>query len=61
MASTDQMPGVIPPSDGAVPPGRAMTVGRQMLDKGAEMMQSFKPIKKMSQHACSFATISPAR
>ncbi|XP_057785039.1 oil body-associated protein 2A-like [Salvia miltiorrhiza] len=58
MASTDQTPGAMPPGDGAVPPGKAMTVGQQMLDKGAEMMQSFQPIKKMSQHACSFAIYS---
>lgn len=58
MASTDQTPGAMPPGDGAVPPGKAMTVGQQMLDKGAEMMQSFKPVKKMSQHVCSFAIYS---
>ncbi|KAH6793041.1 histone acetyltransferase [Perilla frutescens var. hirtella] len=59
MASTDQSPGAMPPGDGAVPPGKAMTVGHKMLDKGAQMMQSsFKPIKKMSQHVCSFAIYS---
>lgn len=58
MASTDETPGAMPPGDGSAPPGKAMTVGQQMVDKGAEMMQSFKPIKKMSQHACSFAIYS---
>lgn len=38
-----------------IPPGKPMTVGQHVLDKGAEMMQSLKPIKKMNQHVCTFA------
>lgn len=38
-----------------IPPGKAMTAEQHMLDKGAQMLQSLKPIKQMSQHACTFA------
>ncbi|KAI3456098.1 hypothetical protein Pfo_012761 [Paulownia fortunei] len=58
MASSDETPGPMPPGDGSVPPGKAMTVGQHILDKGAQMMQSLKPIKKMSQHVCTFAIYS---
>ncbi|XP_022142043.1 oil body-associated protein 2B-like [Momordica charantia] len=37
------------------PPGEKMRMGQQLLDKGAKMMQSLKPVKQISQHACSFA------
>lgn len=52
------------PTDGATanknggPPGKPMSMGTQMLDKGAQMLQSLKPIKQMSQHACTFAMYS---
>ncbi|XP_006356125.1 uncharacterized protein [Solanum tuberosum] len=35
-----------------VPPGEPMSMGQHMLDKGAQMMQSLKPIKQMNQHVC---------
>ncbi|KAI3697739.1 hypothetical protein L6452_30836 [Arctium lappa] len=38
--------------------GKPMSVGQQMLDKGAQMLQTFKPINQMSQHACTFALYS---
>ncbi|EYU43300.1 hypothetical protein MIMGU_mgv1a026234mg [Erythranthe guttata] len=41
-----------------IPPGKAMTIGQHMLDKGAQMMQSLKPIKQMNQHLCTFALYS---
>lgn len=41
-----------------VPPGEPMTIGQHMLDKGAQMMQSLKPIKQMNQHVCTFAMYS---
>ncbi|XP_019166769.1 PREDICTED: oil body-associated protein 2C-like [Ipomoea nil] len=45
--------------DGAeMPPGKAMTMGQHAVDKGAQMLQSFSPIKEMSQHACTFAIYS---
>ncbi|PWA38443.1 hypothetical protein CTI12_AA578550 [Artemisia annua] len=40
------------------PPGKPLSVGQQILDKGAQMLQSFKPINQMSQHACTFALYS---
>ncbi|XP_052203174.1 oil body-associated protein 2A-like [Diospyros lotus] len=58
MASSDRSPGEMPPGDGAVPPGKPMTVGQQVLDMGAQMMQSMKPLKQMSQHVCTFAVYS---
>ncbi|KAL7142559.1 hypothetical protein ABFS83_08G131300 [Erythranthe nasuta] len=41
-----------------IPPGKPMTIGQHMLDKGAQMMQSLKPIKQMNQHLCTFALYS---
>ncbi|XP_058202065.1 oil body-associated protein 2B-like [Rhododendron vialii] len=35
--------------------GKPMSVEQQLLDKGAAMLQSLKPIKQFSQHACTFA------
>ncbi|PKI75207.1 hypothetical protein CRG98_004431 [Punica granatum] len=58
MASSDKEPGTIPQGLGGCdggPPGRPMTVGQHMLYKGAEMMQSLKPVKQMNQHVCTFA------
>ncbi|KAL2500387.1 hypothetical protein Fot_34235 [Forsythia ovata] len=48
----------MPPGDGSVPPGKTMTVGQHIIDKGAQLMQSLKPIKQMSQHVCTFASYS---
>ncbi|KAM7266771.1 hypothetical protein ACFE04_008937 [Oxalis oulophora] len=36
-------------------PGKPMSMEQTMLDKGAEMIQSLKPVKQMSQHVCTFA------
>ncbi|GMP74138.1 hypothetical protein CsSME_00031648 [Camellia sinensis var. sinensis] len=58
MASSDRSPGPMPPGDGSVPPGKAMTMGQQIVDKGAQLMQSLKPVKQMSQHVCTFAMYS---
>lgn len=58
MASTDRSPGAMPQGlggEGGAPPGRPMTVGQHILDQGAAMMQSLKPVKQMSQHVCTFA------
>ncbi|KAL4563404.1 hypothetical protein LXL04_027445 [Taraxacum kok-saghyz] len=52
------------PTDGVgaekngIPPGKPMSIGSHMLDKGAKMLQSLKPIKQMSQHMCTFALYS---
>ncbi|XAR66616.1 hypothetical protein NMG60_11012904 [Bertholletia excelsa] len=58
MASSDRSPGPMPPGNGAVPPGKPMTIGQHVLDKGAQMLQTLKPIKQMSQHVCTFAAYS---
>ncbi|XP_022892356.1 oil body-associated protein 2A-like isoform X1 [Olea europaea var. sylvestris] len=58
MASSDETPGQMPPGDGSVPPGKPMTVGQHIIDKGAQLTQSLKPIKQMSQHVCTFASYS---
>ncbi|MCD7451668.1 hypothetical protein HAX54_012989 [Datura stramonium] len=41
-----------------VPPGEPMSMGQHVLDKGAQMLQSLKPIKQMNQHVCTFAMYS---
>lgn len=41
-----------------IPPGKPMSVEQKMLDKGAQMMQSLKPVKQMNQHVCTFALYS---
>lgn len=55
MASSDEYPSPTPAIGTEAPPGEALTMGQRMLDKGAAMLQSLKPIKQMSQHACTFA------
>lgn len=58
MASADRSRGTMAQSPGGedgAPPGRPMTVGQRILDHGAVMMQSLKPIKQMHQHVCTFA------
>ncbi|KAD7117856.1 hypothetical protein E3N88_05124 [Mikania micrantha] len=55
MASSDKAPDSMPVGDGSVPPGKPMTVEHQIIDKSAQMLQTLKPIKQMSQHACTFA------
>ncbi|GFP96952.1 hypothetical protein PHJA_001839300 [Phtheirospermum japonicum] len=41
-----------------IPPGQPMSMEQHMLDKGAQMLQSLKPIKQMNQHICTFALYS---
>ncbi|KAK9064305.1 hypothetical protein SSX86_015685 [Deinandra increscens subsp. villosa] len=55
MASSDKAPDTMPVGDGTVPPGKPLTVGHQVIDKSAQMLQTLKPIKQMSQHVCTFA------
>lgn len=57
MASSDERPGAYPARDGSenLPPGDPKTMKTVVMDKGAAMMQSLKPIKQMSLHLCSFA------
>lgn len=56
MASSDQLPGAMPPTaEGQKAPGKRMTVGQTVLDTGAAMLQSLKPVKQINQHVCTFA------
>lgn len=50
-----EIPGRMPERGEPVPPGKPMSVEQQVLEKGAAMLQSLKPIKQFSQHACTFA------
>ncbi|KAK9153161.1 hypothetical protein Sjap_000641 [Stephania japonica] len=63
MASSDETPGPMPRSgggstDAACTPGRAMGIGQRMMDKGAQMLQSLKPVRETQQHVCTFALYS---
>ncbi|WOK95717.1 oil body-associated protein 2B [Canna indica] len=57
MSSSDQEPQPAPVagSDGPTPPGKAMTLERKLIDEGAQILQSKKPVSQMKQHLCSFA------
>ncbi|KAK1285888.1 hypothetical protein QJS10_CPB20g01736 [Acorus calamus] len=59
MASSDQCPGATPCYGGGgpaePPPGKATTVGSHVLDMGAQMIQSMRPVKQIQQHVCTFA------
>ncbi|KAM1512395.1 hypothetical protein EV2_024812 [Malus domestica] len=44
--------------DQPTPSKKSMTMGQHVLDNSAEMMQSLKPMKQMSQHVCTFALYS---
>lgn len=60
MSSSDQLPGAYPAREGVgnLPPGDPTTMKSMIIDKGAAMIQSMKPIKQMSLHLCSFACYS---
>ncbi|CAH1448601.1 unnamed protein product [Lactuca virosa] len=58
MASSDKAPDVMPMGDGSVPPGKPMTVGDKVVDKSAQILQTLKPIKQISQHVCTFSVYS---
>ncbi|KAJ0017564.1 hypothetical protein Pint_10169 [Pistacia integerrima] len=55
---SDKSPEPTPPYGEQQPPGAPMTMYQHLLDKGAQMMQSLKPIKQMNQHVCTFALYS---
>ncbi|KAF3451359.1 hypothetical protein FNV43_RR07454 [Rhamnella rubrinervis] len=55
MASSDMLPSPMPARGEPIPPGQPMTMGQHVLDKGAAVMQSLKPIKHINQHVCTFA------
>uniref|UniRef100_A0A0D9V5M3 Uncharacterized protein n=1 Tax=Leersia perrieri TaxID=77586 RepID=A0A0D9V5M3_9ORYZ len=59
MASSDKKP-VPTPTSGAsggsnAPPGRPTMLDSMILDKGAAMLQSLRPVKQIKQHVCTFA------
>jgi len=55
MASSDKSPSPMPSGADPRPPREPMTVEQQMIDKGAQLLQSLKPVKQMKQHVCTFA------
>lgn len=57
MASSDQTPRGVPTSESHTP-GTPMTAAQHVLDKGAQILQSLKPVKQMNQHVCTFAIYS---
>ena len=46
------------PGSGDGTPGKPMTMGQHVIDKGAQLIQSLKPVKQMQQYACTFALYS---
>ncbi|KAK6932745.1 Oil body-associated protein-like [Dillenia turbinata] len=54
MASSDRPGGAVPGGE-AMPPGKRTTLEQKVLDKGAQMLQSLKPVKQFHQHVCTFA------
>lgn len=56
MASSDEPAGGLRESGlEPQPAGQKIGVAQQMLDKGASILQSLKPVKQISHHACTFA------
>ncbi|XP_022140109.1 oil body-associated protein 2A-like isoform X2 [Momordica charantia] len=56
MASSDKQPAAVAAKEDAPqPPGKPMTMMQAVIDRGAQMVQSLKPMKGMSQHVCTFA------
>ncbi|KAJ8458622.1 hypothetical protein OPV22_031548 [Ensete ventricosum] len=57
MASSDEnlKLAAVAGGEGPTPPGKPMILGQKVIDKGAEMLQSLKPVKQFKQHICSFA------
>ncbi|XP_021749381.1 oil body-associated protein 2A-like [Chenopodium quinoa] len=59
MASSDEKPGPMPGRDDGTTPGKALTVGQQVIDRGAQLMTtSMKPINNMSQYFNTFGMYS---
>ncbi|KAL5989824.1 hypothetical protein ACLOJK_010719 [Asimina triloba] len=60
MASSDEHPGAtMPAGKGEAPTaGQRLTLESQLVDKGAKMLQSLKPVKQVQQHGCSIAIYS---
>ncbi|CAK9182517.1 unnamed protein product [Ilex paraguariensis] len=55
MASSDKTPAPSLAGGEQIPPGKPMSVEQQLLDKGAQILQSLKPVKQINQHVCTFA------
>ncbi|KAJ3695124.1 hypothetical protein LUZ60_000501 [Juncus effusus] len=57
MASSDEKPGFTPLAGhaGSDPPGQQATLGSKLLDAGAQLLQSLKPVRQMNLHVCTFA------
>ncbi|CAL5411509.1 unnamed protein product [Camellia sinensis] len=57
-SSGGEIPGLVPEKGELIPPGKPMSTEQQLLDKGAQMMQSLNPVNQINQHVCTFASYS---
>ncbi|ERN09339.1 hypothetical protein AMTRI_Chr01g109780 [Amborella trichopoda] len=57
MASSDMPRRTMPAGDVPIP-GEPLSVESQVLERGAQMLQSLKPVKQIQQHVCSFRLYS---
>ncbi|THF98562.1 hypothetical protein TEA_020105 [Camellia sinensis var. sinensis] len=57
-SSGGEIPGLVPEKGEPIPPGKLMSTEQRFLDKGAQMMQSLKPVNEIKQHVCTFALYS---
>lgn len=55
MTSSERPPAGFIPSTPEDVPGKPRTVGSQLIDAGAQMLQKFKPINQFEQHVCTWA------
>uniref|UniRef100_A0A7N0T445 Uncharacterized protein n=1 Tax=Kalanchoe fedtschenkoi TaxID=63787 RepID=A0A7N0T445_KALFE len=46
------------PTKEAPTPGEPMSLHQHLIDRGAQMLQSLKPVEQMQQHVCTFAMYS---
>ncbi|XP_077251071.1 oil body-associated protein 2B-like [Tasmannia lanceolata] len=58
MASSDEFPGHMPGGGSGLTPGEPLKMESKVLDKGAQILQSLKPMKQIHQHVCTFAMYS---
>lgn len=58
MTSSDRPPHGGMPSTTEDVPGKPLSLGSQLLDKGSQMLQTMAPMKQFSQHVCTFAVYS---
>ncbi|CAL5345238.1 hypothetical protein CsSME_00031632 [Camellia sinensis var. sinensis] len=57
-SSGGEIPGLVPEKGEPIPLGKPMSTEQRLLDKGAQMMQSLKPVNQIKQHVCTLALYS---